>query len=126
MLLLLSLFSFARFFSLHHAVELNRAQLEAWIPNLNSVNQIVLDSRNITSIDDFTFLNLPNVTWLYMSDNPLEMMGTNAFIGLENLTYFFMTKCGLTKLVFQHLTNLSGLTISNNRFRTIATSLFDE
>ena len=114
----------------NYSIELNRAQLFAWIPDYANATVFHLNAKQIDSIEDETFLDLPNVKSLYLNSNPLTYHLNNTpllFDGLVNLEYLKLTSCQLEcvdELTFVNLNNLKRLYLNKNRFSSFSSMTF--
>ena len=144
---LLKLYSCLYMFQLGACIILNKAQLSAWFPNYATDTELYLFDKNIDSIADDTFENLPNLQTLSLSynkltslnnpslfksltslkrlfieNNQLATLASSSFLGLTNLVELFLNDNKLTQLdslLFQSLRSIQRLDLSYNQLSTL-------
>ncbi len=96
--------------------------------NLSALDKVWLYGNQISSIDDYAFINIPTLTYMDFEDNNLEVIGRNMFAGLVNLRKLFLPHNKIHTIEAQSLKNcraLEWLAISNNLLQSIPQAMFD-
>ena len=115
-----------------HALLLDRRQLMAWFPSLNSLIWVDIAYKQIESIEnstfvadeDQTFLNLERL-WIF--NNKLTLLDDMIFSGLANLYELDISFNSLTHLsanIFAHLNRLQTLDLQGNQLTSIDRQVF--
>lgn len=81
-----------------------------------------LANFNLTSVNDFAFFNLTLVARLNISNNQIQTVSPNNFIGLENMYSLDMSHNNITNVTFSNstLTHLKALYLNNNKLTNIS------
>ena len=113
--------------SIKAQINLNRSNL-AKVCSCNIFDsQIILDNKNISTIDENTFIGLSNLTVLSFNQNFIKSIQANTFNGLVNLTYLDLSNNQIELIedeTFKDLSSLKTLDIQLNRIESINLSDF--
>ena len=92
--------------------------------NPKHIQRIDLQGNNLSgSISSLT--NLSSLDSIYLSNNQLSDIVSNAFIGLVNLNYIYINNNQLTNISsFANLSNLYALYLDNNQLTSIPSNAF--
>lgn len=101
--------------------------VEKYGSNLYGLIEIDLRGLHIDRIDPHTFDGLPNLVYLWLSDNEIESISPHTFHDLKNLSRLALHNNRITHLAansFESLSNLTRLALSHNQIVSIDPKAF--
>jgi len=107
---------------------LNRQILEKKFSNLTNLQLIILNNKQITSIDPSTFRGLTNLQEISLCDNQITSIDPSTFNGLTNLQKISLYDNQITSIhpsTFRGLTNLQGIDLKFNQITFLNENLFE-
>ena len=100
----------------------------ASLGNPTEITKLDLSYKNITHLDEDTFVNLTQLERLWLNGNQLTSLSPNLFENLTQLEWLSLSGNQLTNIppkIFENLTQLEWLYLYGNKLTTLPPNLFE-